>query len=580
MAQEMDRETAKRFGFSLSINGLANEHIADTVEDEDTRTTQITGHILEEDIRTAKIVRYVLDEDIEPAPIIDHVRAPEAINDWPDFQLDGCTTTKGNQQDSTFRPIMPEEPNVENQGIRALQSPTSVITQDDSDRTHTTRLVKSLQSESCAGPMAEIDPEIASKLAQPRPNVEVFFVERTGILVDQTIPTTSIYGYTLKRLYEHISVPLYKYENTVEYLSDLGFLSQTCITHLQLSLKRPFFQQDMQAYLNKKGECDDAYSSEVRIVEVQRNDVHQPSEKWVVKTETMPEEGSNSQYRHSWRSLLGELLAYELSQRLGLDLVPETRIILLRDTHGIRLGTAKPLMHNLSQEYEGSTGHTWNRKVQLAKAFCFIMGQWDLRLGNISTDANGNPVLIDNECIVHLEPSEVLRVNDFEGLRTSGLFMCIGKTKGETSDRGSQDKPLQLDNGQLAELTGQDISDNPWWLSAEDTRCDVIVQGGKIYRCFPTAQTLYMPFCYQDVIAKFDHLNSDFVLEASKGVMDRIDFTLRALEDMCLSTGNKKIPRIDNWLQISSHLQERIQGLAIGVDQRKASFCAFHNDTP
>ncbi len=206
----------------------------------------------------------------------------------------------------------------------------------------------------------------------------------------------------------------------------------------------------MQAYLSQKGECDDAHSSEIHIVEVQRNDVHQPSEKWVIKTEPISGASGNNKYQHSWRSILGELLAYELSQRLGLDLVPETQLILLRDTHGIRLGTAKPLLHNLSQECEGLTGHTWNYKLQLAKAFCFIMGQWDLRIGNISIDDNGNPVLIDNECIVNLEPSEVLRVNDFGGLLTQKPFMYIGDTAVKILDVGSQDKPLQLNNTQFS----------------------------------------------------------------------------------------------------------------------------------
>ena len=490
-------------------------------------------------------------------------------NAQPLLSSDVWTTTKGSQQDSTFRPIMAEEPSAEYLDTRALQSPTSVMAQDNNDWTSATRLVKSLQTEPCAGPLAEIYSEIVSKLVYPRPNAEIFFVEDTGVLVDQLISIIPARGQS--------------YEDTVKYLSNLAFLSQSeaCITHLQLSPKNTFFQQDMQDFLNKKGECDDAYSSEVRIFEVQRNDIHQPSENWVVKVAPMPEEGSNGQYRHSWRSLLGELLAYELSQRLGLGLVPETQLILLQDTHGIRLGTTKPLMPNLSQEYEGATGHTWNHKVQAAKAFTFIMGQWDLRLGNISMDANGNPILIDNECIIHFEGSEVLRVNDYRRLRTQKPFMYIDTVaEGETSDSGSQDRPLRLDNSQLARLMGQDIADNPWWLSKEDETCEVIVQEGKVYKHFPTAQTLYMPYCYRDVIAKFDRLNSDFVLEAGKSVMNKIDFTLHALKRMCLSTSGKRIPSIDDWLKISSNLEKRVQGLAAGVGHRKASFCTFHNYTP
>lgn len=528
-----------------------------------------------------------MPDAVEDTSAIQRTENPlKKIDNQPFFKSDTRTETSRNQPDSIFWPIATGEPSVGNHGgMRKLKSPTSVIPQDYGNRTDTTRVVPPLQSESCATPSAKIYSEIAEKLAQPPPDATIFFVERTGVLVDAS--WAGLLEQRRKNLVNRGNVNVLipppgeqRYEDTVGHLDELALLSRSeaCITHLQLSPEKPFWQQDMQAYLNKKGVCDDAYSSEVRIVEVQRNDIHNPLARWVIKAEPIPKECNNAQYQHSWRSILGELLAYKLSQRLELDLVPETHLILFLDTHGVRLGTAKPMLDNLSQEW----GETAESKVQLAKAFCFIMGQWDLRLGNISMDGNGNPVLLDNECIVNLEPSEVLRVNDFGGLRTQKPFMYIGNAAVRVPDMGSQERPLQFNDTQFARLMGQYTSDR-WWMGSDEKACEankIVVKGNRVYKYFPTEQTLYMPSCSKDVLEIFACLNKNFVLSTASAVLDEMEFSIKTLlEKLCLSGGRIHIPMINDWESIEADLKERIEDLAAGVVKRKASFYAFHNDT-
>ncbi len=209
MTQEAEGEIEKGLSFLSGINSPGSDYISDTVGG----------------MRTIPIAEDTLEE----------------VNTQPRFELDGCAIERDNPLDSLFSPIIAGRPSVGYRGMRALESPTSVIRQHASDQADATRLAKWLQSESCTVPSAEAYSEIAAKLAQPRPNVEIFFVERTGVLVDETISI--------------MSPRAQNYEDTIEYLNGLAFLSesQAYITHWQLATQTTILATEYAGLPEPKG---------------------------------------------------------------------------------------------------------------------------------------------------------------------------------------------------------------------------------------------------------------------------------------------------------------------------------------
>ncbi|MHA7877359.1 MAG: hypothetical protein ACX93T_00315 [Bacteroidota bacterium] len=403
------------------------------------------------------------------------------------------------------------------------------------------------------------------------PDLAVLFVDATGL-------RSSVAPFKEPRSVQSC-------EQTIAYIQKLSNTLKETVTGAAWSTKWLYTQQDMQDYLRTKGECG-YYSSEIHVVEIQQNDLQNPLEKWVVKVEPIPEEHAHNTYRHSWYSIMGELIAYQLSKKLALNLVPETRLILFLDAWGIRIGTAKPLLSSLSSEIPELTCYTDNHRVQLAKAFCFITGQWDLRRGNISMNKHRQPVLVDNECVL-TPASEVLRVNNYGDLLTKKSYIKIGSVAKEMPNIGSQDNPLRLNKTKLAVLMGLDTSNecsnHSLLLPIAPEECEtatetfkIIIKDNQVYRHFDTSGTLYMPYCAKEVLEKLEGLNEDSILEAFDETILLIQNLVYTLEGLPLDRGAGYIPVIDDADKILEDLIERYDTFLSEVLKRKQSFYNYH----
>jgi hypothetical protein len=135
-----------------------------------------------------------------------------------------------------------------------------------------------------------------------------------------------------------------------------------------------------------------------------------------------------------FRSVRAELLAYLLAEEL-LDtsrikeilgdhkLVPEVKITVAPKGGKMSFATMRDMVDSLlyTEEEEAYDAlhdiQTNDEAIQILKIFLFVIGQHDLRNGNVRLTPMGLPVAIDNERI--LDPStEVARVNNYEDLHT------------------------------------------------------------------------------------------------------------------------------------------------------------------
>lgn len=532
----------------------------------------------------------------------------------------GCTPSQSchmmqgseNEPDKLFLPVMTNKLGVECQHLCRHSSPSSVmeIKYDGGNLTSATQPVQSLPSDEdldnlCTFVAKEVvetedgndcdhdltsfvSDRLLSPIIQPSltsiwsrnwynahasvsPNFErIFFVEYTGVGTENLVGMPPI----VEDSFEDTKQRLCHWANVTR--------SVACNTYLQLSPTRPVSRQNIRAYLHRKGESDDAYSSEVQIVKIQQDDGEKP-DKWVVKAEPLR---GNFQYKHSWRSILGELLTHTVAEGLGLgDLVPRVLLVLVCDKSGIRLGTAKPYIEDLQANSAGLISHTCSIRMQTAKIFSFLMGQWDLRMGNIRVRINKEsgeeePILIDNEAIVDFEESEVLRVNNFEDLRTYDPFMYIGDTELDIPPE-EQGKPIKLSRTNFGILVGQVYMNQPKGSDRQQEAITVIVKGTRVYRSFPTAQSLYVDCCAEEVVARFDALDEHFLREASDATIREMDFLIQSLQNARLNN-EVDIPRIseEEGPEIFFELWERVEGLITGVKERKASLHKFCNYPP
>ena len=359
-------------------------------------------------------------------------------------------------------------------------------------------------------------------------------------------------------------------------------------SEIDIQFRRAISAESIHDLNKQRGEAPE-YSSEVMVVEVQCNRIEKEIEKWVCKVGRLPEKGSKDAYIHDWNSMVGELVSYELSKILQMNLVPPTHLIWYMDTSGLRIGTAKPLLDGLYQDYKVLDVPSDHLYVQLTRVFAFITGQCDLRRGNICLGQNGEPILLDNECTFEDFPS-VIRANDWGDLPHTGTYWNIGAAE-HIPDMGSQKKPLLLDDMQLARLMRLDTSSEYFetklsrLVISEEETCThhrIIIQQGHVYRYYPTPKTLYEYECLPETMEIVETWRECLMGRYNRLmhlIEDQICLLTNAictLESLPLSMGNEShsmmIPEVKDAEKVADELLGQAEVIIEGIEKRLISF--------
>lgn len=377
----------------------------------------------------------------------------------------------------------------------------------------------------------------------------------------------------------------------------------------------------MHNVLQERGEFG-YYTSDVLVV---CEPCCRDKKKWVIKSPKLPLT-KNVQYDEmDFRALLGSSLFYKIATKLGCgDLVPKTELTLIRIDDHLRIAIKQDYVEDVKprtkvnhvlaghtrrgydsvvgaslQEYDSlqRQDNTGDINTQRLKILLFILGQWDLRQGNVLVQNDGRPVAVDNERILDLD-TQVARVDDYSELKTKKVFTKVGDVLHGVRDCGSQDQPevlhgtayavdkswqgllginrpldvvqkaLENVNRHFSPPTDVQITRENSDLVRDDRsllddcrfainvitsleeciqeNTEVTGQGetktvhyyiehGALYRNFPTEMSVYMDQCHESVVAQFDKLSADLIREAFRESLDELETLLHPLQGRPLS---------------------------------------------
>jgi hypothetical protein len=131
------------------------------------------------------------------------------------------------------------------------------------------------------------------------------------------------------------------------------------------------------------------------------------------------------------QQIIGEVAAYKISKKTGIDLVPKTSIVIYNG----KLGSLQKFIDDkISKEIYPKLLASQNLEIQKLKLFWFIAGQWDTDIDNLLFNSDAKPIAIDNANISNQQKTSAY-----------GKPTFVKTFKFNEDNQGSIDAPITIE---------------------------------------------------------------------------------------------------------------------------------------
>lgn len=223
---------------------------------------------------------------------------------------------------------------------------------------------------------------------------------------------------------------------------------------------------------------------------------------WVLKLSDEPD-------IKEFTECIAEAVAYKISKKTGINLVPKTKLIPYKG----QIGSLQQFIGDtLDKESYHDLLSANNQEIENLKLFWFILGQWDSGKENVLFTQEKKPVAIDNANIAHIQ-----QVSKYGKSHFVRLFYT------DKENNGSIEEPIAVQghgthvSSTLSETFGKDI---PQYFIRTFLKKDIasftyFIENNRVWRNFnddATTPDYFMAKFSRNNLEKFQSLNFDNIV--------------------------------------------------------------------